>query len=108
LLLPVIHFLVAFTLPEQLRRVARAHQKTVYNILFRASSKALLKLAADPRFVGARIGIVGVLHTQSNADSPDIADANSATPERESPRCSNCGGPLILVRSLIARRREPP
>ena len=63
LLLPVTHFLVTFTLPKELRRVARSHQKTVYNILFRASSEALLKLAADPRFVGARIGMVGVLHT---------------------------------------------
>jgi hypothetical protein len=35
----------------------------VYNILFRASSQALQKLALDPRFVGGRIGMVGVLHT---------------------------------------------
>src|SRR6266849_5232810 len=39
LLLPVEHFLVTFTLPEELRRVARSNQKTVYNILFRASSE---------------------------------------------------------------------
>lgn len=63
LLLAVTHFLVTFTLPEELRRVARSHQKTVYNILFRASAEALLKLATDVRFVGARIGMVGVLHT---------------------------------------------
>ena len=63
LLLPSHHFLVTFTLPAELRPVARARQKTVYNILFRASSEALQKLAADPRFVGARIGMVGVLHT---------------------------------------------
>jgi len=63
LLLQVIHFLGTFTLPEELRPVARSHQKTVYNILFRASSEALQKLAADPRFVGAKIGMVGVLHT---------------------------------------------
>lgn len=35
----------------------------VYNILFRASSQALQKLALDPRFIGGRIGMVGVLHT---------------------------------------------
>jgi hypothetical protein len=35
----------------------------VYNILFRASSEALQKLAGDPRLVGGRIGMVGVLHT---------------------------------------------
>jgi hypothetical protein len=63
LLLPVTHFMVTFTLPEELRAVARSNQKTVYNILFRASSQALQKLALDPRFVGGRIGMVGVLHT---------------------------------------------
>ena len=63
LLLPVIHFMVTFTLPQELRALARSNQKTVYNILFRASSQALRKLALDPRFVGGRIGMVGVLHT---------------------------------------------
>jgi hypothetical protein len=62
-LLPVSHFMVTFTLPEELRVVARSNQKTVYNILFRASSQALQKLALDPRFVGGKIGMVGVLHT---------------------------------------------
>jgi site-specific recombinase XerC len=39
------------------------NQRTIYNILFRASSEALQKLALDPKFLGARIGMVGVLHT---------------------------------------------
>ena len=63
LLLPVTHFLVTFTLPEELRAIARSHQKTIYHLLFRASSAALQQLAQDPRFVGGRIGMVGVLHT---------------------------------------------
>jgi hypothetical protein len=63
LLLPVTHFLVTFTLPEELRAIARSHQKTIYNLLFRASSAALLQLAQDQRFVGGRLGMVGVLHT---------------------------------------------
>lgn len=63
LLLPVTHFLVTFTLPAELRALARSNQKTIYNLLFRASSQALLQLAQDPRFVGARLGMVGVLHT---------------------------------------------
>lgn len=63
LLLPINYFMVTFTLPEELRSLARSHQKTVYNILFRASAKALLELASDPRFLGAKIGMVGVLHT---------------------------------------------
>ena len=63
LLLPTHHFLVTFTLPAELRALARSQQKTSYNLLFRASSQALLQLAQDPRFVGARLGMVGVLHT---------------------------------------------
>ncbi len=63
LLLPIPYFLVTFTLPQELRAVARSNQKTIYNLLFRTSSQALLKLAQDPRFVGGRVGIVGVLHT---------------------------------------------
>jgi hypothetical protein len=67
LLLPVTHFLVTFTLPEELRAIARSNQKMIYNILFRASSEALQKLALDPRFVGGRIGMLGVLHTWTRA-----------------------------------------
>ena len=63
LLLPVPHFLVTFTLPAELRPLARSNQKTIYNLLFRASAAALQQLAQDPRFVGARLGMVGVLHT---------------------------------------------
>jgi len=63
LLLPTTHFLVTFTLPEELRAVARAHQKIVYHLLFRASAAGLQKLASDERFIGGRIGMVGVLHT---------------------------------------------
>lgn len=63
LLLPTHHFLVTCTLPAELRALARSNQKLIYNLLFRASSQALLLLAQDPRFVGARLGLVGVLHT---------------------------------------------
>ncbi len=63
LLLPTPYFLVTFTLPEELRALARSNQKLIYHLLFRASSAALLKLAQDPRFVGGRVGLLGVLHT---------------------------------------------
>jgi hypothetical protein len=63
LLLPVPHFMVTFTLPAELRALGRRHQKTVDNILFRSSSEALQELALAPRFIGGRIGMVGVLHT---------------------------------------------
>src|SRR6267142_4949313 len=63
LLLPCHHFLVTFTLPEELRALARCHQKLIYNLLFRASSATLQQLAQDSRFVGGHLGMVGVLHT---------------------------------------------
>ena len=63
LLLPVEHFMVTFTLPAQLRKVARSNQQAVYNLLFRTAAAALQELALDPRFVGGQIGMVGVLHT---------------------------------------------
>lgn len=63
LLLPVAYFLITFTLPSELRDVAYQHQRIVYNLLFRASAAALMHLARDPRFLGAQIGLLGVLQT---------------------------------------------
>ena len=63
LLLPVLYFLFTFTLPGELRRVARSHQRQIYALLFRASAGAVQSLAQDERFVGGQVGMVGVLHT---------------------------------------------
>jgi hypothetical protein len=63
LLLPAPYFLLTFTLPEGLRKVARRHQKMFYHLLFRVSAAATQKLAQDPRFIGGQVGMIGVLHT---------------------------------------------
>ncbi|MBT7070401.1 MAG: IS91 family transposase [Anaerolineae bacterium] len=63
LLLPAPYFLLTFTLPSELRQIARQNQKLVYNLLFRTSAHAAQKLAEDPRFIGGQIGLIGVLHT---------------------------------------------
>lgn len=63
LLVDVRYFLVTFTLPKELRQLARANQRTAYDILFATSSAALQKLAEDPTYIGGRLGFVGVLHT---------------------------------------------
>jgi hypothetical protein len=63
LLLPVPYFMVTFTLPGELRELARSHQKLMYDLLFRSSAAALQELAQDPRFVGGQIGMIGVLQT---------------------------------------------
>jgi len=62
--LPGPHFLLTFTVPEELRPFLRSHQRLGYAALFHASSGALKKLARDPRFVGSDlIGFTGALHT---------------------------------------------
>jgi len=63
LLLPRPYFLLTFTLPSELRDLAYRHQRLIYDLLFRASSQAVQKLAKDPRLIGAQIGLVAVLHT---------------------------------------------
>jgi hypothetical protein len=62
-LLPVPHFLVTATLPLELRGIAYAKQRIIYNMLFKSSAAALQKLALDPRFIGGHIGMTGVMHT---------------------------------------------
>ena len=62
--LPVNHFLITFTVPEQLRSFIRSHQRLCYGAMFTASSQTLKKLARDDRFIGADLtGFFGVLHT---------------------------------------------
>lgn len=62
--MPGPHFMVTFTVPEQLRPFMRSHQKLAYSALFAASSEALKLLVKDPRFVGGDLpGFFGVLHT---------------------------------------------
>ena len=66
-LLPVAYFHLVFTLPKELHRLLRAHQKTLYNVLMKAAALSLMQLAADPRYVGGKIGILCVLHTWTRA-----------------------------------------
>lgn len=62
-LLPVTYCHLVFTLPHELIPVALQNPRIVYNILFRAVSKTLLNIAADPRWLGGRLGFLAVLHT---------------------------------------------
>jgi hypothetical protein len=62
--LPTPHFLITFTVPQQLRPFIRSHQRFAYSALFAASSAAMKKLAPDPKFIGGDLpGFFGVLHT---------------------------------------------
>jgi len=63
LLLPVLYFMATFTVPRELRRLARSHQKVIYHLLFQASHLALQKLAADPTYIGGTLGMIGILQS---------------------------------------------
>jgi hypothetical protein len=66
-LLPFSYFLATFTMPEELRMLCRSNQKLFYSILFKASADALKLLAKDKKYLGAQIGMVGILHTWTRA-----------------------------------------
>jgi hypothetical protein len=62
--LPGHHFMITFTVPKQLRRFIRSHQRLCYEAMFKASSDTLKKLAADEKYIGGDLpGFLGVLHT---------------------------------------------
>lgn len=62
-LLPVPYFHVVFTLPAELNGIAFQNQKTVYNLLFKASQETIRELARDKKYLGAEIGLTSILHT---------------------------------------------
>ena len=66
-LLPCVHYLVTITLPSELRALAFRHQAIVYGAFMRSAAAALQHLAADPRYVGASLGCIAVLHTWTRA-----------------------------------------
>jgi hypothetical protein len=63
LLFSVPYFMATVTVPESLRSVFRSHQKTMYHLFFKAAAEAIMLLAKDKRFLGADIGMMGILQT---------------------------------------------
>ena len=66
-LLPVPYYHVVFTLPAAIADIAYQNKAAIYDLLFKASSETMLRIAADPKHLGARIGITSVLHTWGSA-----------------------------------------
>jgi hypothetical protein len=66
-LLPVAYYHVVFTLPAAVAALAYQNKPVVYDLLFKAASETLLTIAADPKHLGARIGLTAVLHTWGSA-----------------------------------------
>ena len=66
-LLPVPYYHVVFTMPAEIARVAFQNKAAVYDLLFRTSAETLMTIAADPKHLGAKIGMTSVLHTWGSA-----------------------------------------
>ncbi len=66
-LLPVRYFHLVFTLPKQVADIAHQNKRAIYNLLMRASADTVIKIAADPKHLGARVGVTSVLHTWGSA-----------------------------------------
>jgi len=109
-LLPVPYFHVVFTMPQPVAQLALQNKQAMYGLLFRAASETLLTVAADQRHLGARIGVLAVLHTwgQRLAFHPHlhcIVTAGGLSPDGESwtpPRGSQRKPFLAPVKILSA------
>jgi Putative transposase/Transposase zinc-binding domain len=66
-LLPVGYFHVVYTLPAELREITYHNKRLIYGLLMKAAAETTLAIAADPKHLGARIGITAVLHTWGSA-----------------------------------------
>jgi hypothetical protein len=66
-LLPVPYYHVVFTLPAAIADIAYQNKAAIYDLLFRTSAETLITIGADPQHLGARIGVLSVLHTWGSA-----------------------------------------
>lgn len=66
-LLPARYFHLVFTLPKPIADIAHQNKRVIYNLLMRVSTDTVIKIAADPKHLGARIGITSMLHTWGSA-----------------------------------------
>jgi predicted Zn-ribbon and HTH transcriptional regulator len=66
-LLPVEYFHIVFTLPAEIGRLAYWNKREVYGLLFKTAAETVTTIAADPKHLGARIGMTSVLHTWGSA-----------------------------------------
>ena len=66
-LLPVPYYHVVFTLPAAIANIAYQNKTVMYDLLFKASAETLTTIAADPKHLGARVGITSVLHSWGSA-----------------------------------------
>jgi hypothetical protein len=66
-LLPVPYFHVVFTLPGPIADIAYQNKAVVDDLLLKTAAETLITIAADPKHLGARIGLTAVLHSWGSA-----------------------------------------
>jgi hypothetical protein len=73
-LLPIEYFHVVFTIPSELNPLVSMNQQLLYDLLFQSASETLSELAQNPKHLGAKVGMIGILHTwgQNLMDHPHI------------------------------------
>jgi hypothetical protein len=109
-LLPVPYFHVVFTLPAEIAAIAFQNKTVVYGILFKSAAETLRIIAADPRHLGAGIGLVAVLHSwgQTLSYHPHlhcIVPGGGLAPR---PRpCPCCGRPMATL-TVWHHGQQPP
>ena len=128
---------MVFTLPAEIADIAFHNKALVYDLLFKAASETMLTIAADPKHLGARIGITAVLHTWGSAmthhphihmivpgggltqdgrwisSRPAPATDEPSAPETAPvpcPPCPCCGGTMVITETFAAwcQPRGPP
>ena len=66
-LLPVPYYHVVFTLPAVIADIAYQNKAVIYDLLLKVSAQTMITIAADPKRLGAKIGVTSVLHTWGSA-----------------------------------------
>ena len=105
-LLPVPYFHVVFTLPASVAEIAFQNKETVYAILFRTAAETLRRIAADPKHLGAEIGLVAVLHTwgQNLHHHPHVhCVVPGGGPSRSGTRWVACRSGFFLPVRMLSR-----
>ena len=82
--------------------IAYHNKRLVYDLLMRISAETTLTIAADPKHLGARIGITSVLHTWGSAMTHHPHVCSTEVMPTHAPRCLGSAA-MVSVASALAR-----
>jgi hypothetical protein len=112
-LLPVPYFHLVFSLPAQIADIAYQNKAAIYGLLFKASAETLITIAADPKHLGAHIGVLSVLHTWGSAlkssreKVPSSRYKPGRNPAAQQPPADLMANASCCARCGLWRAREP-